>query len=286
MNIRTLMSLLALILFLTSRGASGQQKSRLADNAALRYWAAFSEMQDAGITDAQAKELNLILQGTAPYRDLSYKALMEKNALALTVMARGSTIPHCDWGLDYDLGPQTPVEYVRKSLELGRLNVLYAFHLSLTGDQEATAHALTAGVRFSHDVATGGSLFATIVAKDLLVDHFKAIAGLLHLQALSPSQRPELQKAIAQLGPSGLDWQMAINREFDVLSQPEWQKSLQSIRLSYMAALNDKSALSGLQAKIANAPADLQKIIPNPKRVIEEQQDFSDQLQRIRQLLQ
>jgi hypothetical protein len=266
--------------------AFAQQKAPLGDNAALRYWAAFSEMQDSGITPAQAKELSLILKGTAPYRDLSYRELMEKNIPALTVMARGTAIPNCDWGLDYDLGSQTPVEYARKSLELGRLNVLYAFHLSLAGDKESTTRALAAGVHFSHDVATGGSLLATLVAKDLLVDHFKAIEGLLHLQALSDAQRPELQKAIARLGSSGLDWQVAMTREFEVLSRPEWQKSLQSISQSYMAALNDKSALPDLQAKIAKAPADLQKLIPNPKRVIEEEQDFSDQLQRIRQLLQ
>jgi hypothetical protein len=266
--------------------AFAQQKAHLGDNAALRYWAALSEMQDSGITPEQAKELSLILKGTARYRDLSYRELMEKNIPALTVMARGTAIPHCDWGLDYDLGSQTPVEYARKSLELGRLNVLYAFHLSLVGDKEATALTLVAGIHFSHDVAAGGSLFATVVAKDLLVNHFKAIEGLLHLQALTVAQHPELKKSIAQLGPVGLDWQMAMKYEFEALNRPEWQKSLQNIRQSYMAALNDKSALPDLQAKIAKAPADLQKVIPNPQRVLDEQQDFSKQLQRIRQVLQ
>ena len=277
---------LSLIGLLFTNAASAQQKVRLGDNAALRYWAAFSEMQDSGITPEQAKELGLILKGTAPYRDLSYKELLEKNIPALTVMARGTAIPNCDWGLDYDLGPQTPVEYARKSLELGRLNVLYAFHLSLAGDKEGTARTLIAGIRFSHDVAVGGSLFATIVANDLLVNHFKAIEGLLHLQALSVAQRPELDKAIAQLGPTGLDWQNAMKHEFEVLNRPEWQKSLRTIRPSYIAALNDKSALPDLQAEIAKAPADLQQVIPNPERVLEEKQDFSDQLQHIRQVLQ
>ena len=279
------LSLIAIALLFTN-AAFAQQKTHLGDNAALRYWAAFSEMQDSGITPEQAKELSLILKGTSPYRDLSYRELIEKNIPALTVMARGTAIPDCDWGLDYDLGPQTPVEYVRKSLELGRLNVLYAFHLSRAGDKEATARTLVAGIHFSHDVAAGGSLFATIVAKDLLINHFKVIEGLLHLQALPAAQRPELQKAIAQLGPTGLDWQMAMTYEFGALNRPEWQKPLQNIRQSYMAALNDKSVLPDLQAKISKAPADLQQVIPNPKRVLEEKQDFSDQLQHIRDVLQ
>jgi hypothetical protein len=95
-----------------------------------------------------------------------------------------------------------------------------------------------------------------------------------------------LKKTIAQLGPAGLNWQAAMKREFEVLNRPEWQKPLQSIRQSYMAALNDKSALPDLQAKIEKAPADLQQVIPNPRRVLEEKQNFSDQLQHIRQALE
>ena len=284
MNKELLVSLIAIPLLFTGTAVS-QQRTGLGNNAALHYWVAFSEMQDSGITSEQAKELSLILKGTAPYGDLSYRELLERNIPALTAMARGTGIPNCDWGLDYELGPQTPVEYARKSLELGRLNVLYAFHLSLAGDKEGTTRTLIAGVHFSHDVAAGGSLFATIVAKDLLVNHFKAIEGLLHLQALSDAQRPELQKAIAQLGSSGLDWQTAMKHEFEVLDRPEWQMPLQTIRRSYMAVLNNKSALPELQAKIAAAPPDLQKIIPNPRRVLDEQQDFRSELQNLRQVL-
>ena len=65
-----------------------------------------------------------------------------------------------------------------------------------------------------------------------------------------------------------------------------WQKAVLNIRRSYIAALNDKSLLPDLQAKIANAPADLQQVIPNPKRVLEEKRDFSDQLRHIRDVLQ
>jgi hypothetical protein len=278
--------LLGAIALLSTNFAFAQQPIHLGDNAALRYWAAFSEMQDSGITPEQAKELSSILKGTAPYRDLSYKKLLEANIPALTVMARGTALRSCDWGLDYELGPETPVEYARKSLELGRLNVLYAFHLSLAGDKEGTARTLIAGIHFSHDVAAGGSLFSTFAAKFLLIDHFKAIEGLLHLQALSDAQRPELQKAIAQLGPSGLDWETAMKYEFRSLNRPEWQRPLQIIRQSYLVALRDKSALPDLQVKITKAPADLQKVIPRPQRVIDEVEDFRNELQQIRKALQ
>src|ERR1700722_2205136 len=126
-----------LILLLAATAAPGiaQQRSRLGDNAALRYWAAFAQMQDSTITNEQAKELNLILEGTAPYSDLKYRDLVEKNRPALETMIRGTALPACDWGIDYQLGSETPVDYVRRALELGRLNVLYSFHLLTAHDK-------------------------------------------------------------------------------------------------------------------------------------------------------
>src|SRR5439155_11960700 len=92
-----------------------QQNAQLGVNAALRYWSAFAEMQDSAVTDQQAKELNAILDGTAPYSDLKYRELAEKNRPAFETMARGTAIPNCDWGIDYALGPDAPVEYARKA---------------------------------------------------------------------------------------------------------------------------------------------------------------------------
>jgi len=128
-------------------------------------WSAFAQMQDSAITDQEAKELNLILDGTAPYSDLKYKDLIEKNKLALETMARGTSILNCDWGVDYQLGPDAPVDYIRKSLALGRLNVLYSFHLLINHDSDGAVRTLVAGLRFSHDVANGGTLFAAASAR-------------------------------------------------------------------------------------------------------------------------
>src|ERR1051326_4961503 len=121
-------------------------------------------MQDAAITDEQTKELNLILDGTAPYDDLNYKNLVEKNRPAFETMIRGTALPNCDWGMDYALGSGTPVDFVRKGLTLGRLNVLYVLHLLQNGDKDGAVRALVAGLRFSHDIANGGTLFASVIA--------------------------------------------------------------------------------------------------------------------------
>lgn len=155
------------------------QKVKLGKNAALRYWSAFSQMQDASISDDEAKELTSTIDGSTPYSDSRYKDLVEKNKSALDTMARGTALPNCDWGIEYQLGTETPVEYVRKALTLGRLNVLYSLHLIANGDKDGAVRVLTIGLHFSHDVANDGTVFATVAAKSLIIGHLRAIDDMV-----------------------------------------------------------------------------------------------------------
>lgn len=291
-------SIPCLMILLAAVASPAQQRSRLGDNAALRYWSAFAQMQDSAISDEQAKELNLILEGTAPYSDLKYKDLVEKNRPALETMIRGTALPACDWGVDYAQGPDTPVDYVRRALELGRLNVLYSFHLFIAHDRDGAVRALAAGLHFSHDVAAGGTLFATLVAKKLITEHLRAIGGALHLEELSAAQKATLQNAVTELGPYGVDWDAAVKRDLTVLrstvptsdgSLPLDAKSsaaLSKIVPAYVAMLSDPSLLAGLQETISNSPKQVADLMPNPKRVLEAKQDLTEQLAQIRSQLQ
>ncbi len=277
-----------LIALLSAGSALAQRNASLKENAALRYWSAFSEVQDSGITDQQAKELNAILDGSAPYDDSKYKELLEKNKLALEIMARATSLPNCDWGLDYGLRDDIPVDYARKALALGRLNVLYAFHLFIAGNKDGGVRALVAGLRFSHDVANGGSLFATVIAKDLLVNHLRAVSGALHLEQLSARQRTRLQQAITGLGSHGVDWESAIKQEMGVLNKPPWQESVSLVRVTqaYLAAVNDPSQLPKLEQLLATVPQPLRDVIPLPKEVLEQKQELDHKLMQTRSLLQ
>lgn len=270
--------------------AFAQRAASPADNAALRYWAAFSQIQDSGISDQDAKELNTALETMGPFDMSKYKDLVQKNTLALQVMARGTSLPTCDWGLDYGLGDNVPVDYARKALVLGRLNILYVMNLYHSGDKDGAVHALAAGLRFSHDVANGGSLFATLVAKDLLVTHLIATMDGLRMGKLSASQRSELQNAVAALG-DGLDWSSAAKRDVEALrahyaAEPRASAALDRIVGSYSAYLKDPSKLSMLTQAINSAPAELASLIPNPQRVLEQKKDLSDKLAQARGLLQ
>ena len=280
----------AVIVLLAVVPAMSQRTVSLADNAALRYWAAFSQLQDAAISEQEANELNSVLGGMGRFDISRYTELIQKNTLALEIMARGTSLPNCDWGLDYGLGADIPVDYARKALALGRLNILYAMHLYHSGKKDEAISALAAGLRFSQDLGKGGSLFATLAAKDLLVTHLNAVNDALRMGQLSISERSRLQKAVTMLG-DGLDWPGAAEKDLEALevhysADSRVSVSLRSIVLSYTAFLNDQSHLPSLMDAINHAPPELAQLIPNPKRVEEQKQELSDKLQQTRKLLQ
>jgi hypothetical protein len=278
--------------FVSLESASAQLNAKPENNAALRYWSAFAQMQDAALTSEQVKKLSGILDGPIPYDDSKYRDLVERNKPAIETMIRATEFPSCEWGVDYQLGPDAPVDYVRKALALGRLNVLYAFHLTIARDPDGAARALAAGLRFSHDVANGGTLFATLAAKDLIVTHLRAVQFVLHSdeygRTQSAAQLAVVKKAIARLGPDGLDWQAAMKREFGIPLKLDAQASTVLARIVpvYLTALNDPSVLPKLEEMRTSAPMPVPNLIPNPRRVLEEKQDLIKKLRETRALLQ
>lgn len=275
---------------------SAEKGEKPGENAALRYWSAFAQMQDVGLTDAQAKELNRIVDGTAPFVESAYRDLIERNRPALETMASGTELPYCDWGIDYRLGPAAPLDHIGKALQLGRLNVLYALQLEMN-DRAAAVKTLAAGIRFSHDVANGGTLLSAVAAKSLLAAHLRVMASMLQKKDLTASEQATLRNALARIGPDGLDWQAAVKRELAILrgplSTPEGVKKLDPQALAalgrithlYVSALSDPSVLPELQKTIADAPLPLPHPIPNPKRVVEEKQSLTKELQKVRTML-
>jgi hypothetical protein len=280
----------AVAVLLAVGAAIGQRTVSLADNAALRYWSAFSQLQDAAMTEQEAKELDAVLERTAPYDVAKYNDLIHRNTLALAIMARGTLLPTCDWGLDYGLGGDVPVDYARKALMLGRLNILYAMRLYHSGDRDGAIGALAAGLRFSYDVANGGSLFPTLVAKDLLVTHLMAVSDAVRMGQLSTTQRSRLQNAVAALG-DGLQWSAAAKRDLEALGahysgESRVSAALNRITSSYTSFLKDESDLPSLMDAINHAPPELANSIPNPKRVLEQKQELSEKLQQARMAFQ
>jgi hypothetical protein len=251
------------------------------ENAALRYWSAFAQMQDAAVSPEQAKELQAILEGTAPYSDLKYRDLAERNRRAVETLQRGADLSSCDWGLEYQLGSETPIEYVRKSLALGRINILYSMHQLQLGDRAGGIRSLAAGIRFAHDVATGGPLMAALAGKTLLMTHLRMIDFASVEQALTPSEKALISRSLGRIGAEGVDWQTAIRREFEVLARSGTPVPT-AVEEQYRRALQDAGELGNLQKAIAGAPKAVAGRIANPQRVLEQKQELAERLQATR----
>jgi len=257
---------------------------RLGDNAALRYWSAFAQMRDSSLTPEQAKHLQAILDGTAPYSDLQHRELVERNRLAVETLQRGAALSQCDWGLEYQLGSAAPIEHVPKALALGRWNILYSFHQLITGDRRGGISTLSAGIRFSHDVAAGGPLIAALAAKTLLLSHLRAVDFAAQMKPLSPGEKALLSVTLGKIGPQVVDWQSAIRREFEVLAR-SGSPAPTAVEELYRRALQDDGQLPQLQKAIAGAPQSVANRIASPQRVLDQKRELDEKLHKSRLML-
>jgi len=80
-----------------------------------------------------------------------------------------------------------------------------------------------------------------------------------------------------------------VKREFEIRHpglDAKGSSAHAQIATAYQNAVNNPSALPGLQQMIASASQPVRELIPNPQRVLDAKQDLADQLRQIRLLLQ
>ena len=70
-------------------------------NAALRYWMAFAVMRDPPADKATADLLEHVSDGSEAWDEAKLGSIVDDNRQALDIMQRASTLPTCDWGLEY-----------------------------------------------------------------------------------------------------------------------------------------------------------------------------------------
>jgi len=274
----------AILTALSCTAMAQQATPKPDDNAALRYWSAFAQMQDSNVTPEQVKGLQAILDGTAPYSDVNYRDLVERNRRAVETLQRGATLSRCDWGVEYQLGTEAPVDYVRRALTLGRLNVLYAYHQLSSRNRSGGMRTLAGGIRFSHDVAGGGTLIAGVAAKVLMIAHLRAVDFAARTQPLSSEEKTLLAAQLDQVGPEGVDWYSTMQREFEVLERSGAKIPATLVEL-YGKTVQDAAQLPRLQQAMAGAPQSVAGLIPRPQRVLEQKQELNDRLQQCRAML-
>jgi hypothetical protein len=126
-------------------------------NAALRYWMAFAELRDAPSDKATTELLEKTAAGEAPWDETKLGPILDRNKEAILMMQRATKLPDCDWGLEYERGPNAAIDYAPRARVLARLNTLYGIRMAAKGEAQNAIDSWLAGIRFSQHLAKGGS---------------------------------------------------------------------------------------------------------------------------------
>jgi hypothetical protein len=260
-QISFLLILIGLLMGVAQKTVLAQQPQPLGNNAALQYYAAFFQMVDADLSDADIKELGDM--GTRPYDDAKFGKLAESNADAIETMMIGAGSPDCDWGLaarSEKLGWKAPVAYFWKSRALGRLDVLYVLHEWAKGDQEKAVNALAKGMVFARHISSAGPLLPALLARQLLMQQFAVADRFADSGKLTPAQKRVLGSALAELGTDPIDWQAAADMEMKNLKITLDQFRSASDQRQYYKLAMDKDAPPDFHGVTQQDYADLAKL--------------------------
>jgi hypothetical protein len=184
-------------------------------NAALRYWLAFAEMQDAASDAATTALLEKTAAGEVPWDESKLGPILDKNAYAILHMQRATKLPDCDWGVAYSDGPTASIAYAPRARVLARLNTLYGMRQAAKDNQEAALQTWLAGLRFSRHVAQGGSLIFALTAKSALLSNLRALTQAAQSGRLGAREKTEAKTVIQALPESAFDWSYALLLEED-----------------------------------------------------------------------
>jgi hypothetical protein len=212
--------------FLLVASASAQAKLPAPTrNAALRYWQAFSELKDEQTDKGTRELLEKTAAGESPWNEVSLGKILDANLHAIQIMQKATNLPECDWGLEPT--SDEPVGFVYKARVLARLNTLQGMRLAAKGDSEGAVSAWVAGVKFSQDLARGGSLIFLLVGRAALLSDLNALKKAGDAGSLDLKARSTATAALTSLPATGFDWGSAWEMETASVGNG-WQAILKS----------------------------------------------------------
>ena len=299
MRVKSLIFVLLMFAF-ASRASAQLQYPPDTKNAALRYWVAFAEMKDIPADKATQDLLEKTLSAQALWDEKEIAPILDANKFAIDIMQRATKLPDCDWGLEYKQGASASIAYAPRARALSRLNTLEGMRQLAGGNTQSATDTWLAGVRFSQDLAHGGSLIFALMAKNALLANLRALTLAAANGQLTVAERQQVITAVHALPEGAFDWSATwgvesatldhVLHELQTASDPRgvYQEmmgstapakglppSAQDIQAfeAYMravqAALKEspekaKVRLEGLEAKRAALPEVEQQMIPNP----------------------
>jgi hypothetical protein len=179
----------------------------------LRYWMAFAEMQDPSADKTTQDLLEKTSVGQATWDEAKLGRILDANGEALRTMQRATTLPDCDWGLEYRRGPRAPIAYLARARVMARLNTLQATREIAAGDSRAALERWLAGIRFATHLANGGTLISTLTAKNTLLPNLRMLTLEARQGRLKDAQAKQAVASVSGLRQDGFDWAAAWEME-------------------------------------------------------------------------
>jgi hypothetical protein len=256
-------------------------------NAALRYWTAFAALQDPPADAATTDLLLRVTDGGAPWDEGRLGAILDANSEALNIMTRASMLRACDWGVEYELGPNAPVPHLAKARVLGRLNVLSGMRLAARGQTAEAVERWLVGVRFSQHLAQGGTLISLLSANSFLLPSLNALAS--EVSRLTPETRARIDAAMRALSETGFNWPDAIRQEERALAAGVRMNAVPNLTTQDLGALRtvvsqiaDALSLPPDRARAALANVKLGSFpLPSPHRINDQRETIRAARQRV-----
>jgi hypothetical protein len=271
------------VLVITAHAQPQQQTA----NAALRYWTAFAALQDSPADAATTELLLRVVEGGAAWDEGRLGAILDANSEALDIMVRASTLPSCNWGVEYELGPQAPIPHLAKARVLGRLGVLSGMRLAARGQTSEAVERWLATVRFSQHLAQGGTLISLFSAQSILIPTLRALAS--EVSRFDAESRTSVDAVVRLLPETAFDWPDAMRREESVLATGVRMKLVPDVTAQDLGTLRtavsqiaDALRLSPDRARAALAGVKLGSLpYPSPVKVNERREEIRAARQRV-----
>jgi hypothetical protein len=194
-------------------------------NAALRYWLAFSELKDDRLDKDTRELLEKTAAGEVAWNEKKLANILDENLHAIQIMQKATKLPECDWGLEANT--DEPVLFALKARVLARLNTLQGMSLAAKGDSEGAVGAWLAGIKFSRDLAKGGTLIFHLIARAALLSDLNALKKAGEAGTLNAKSRSMALAELSALPETGFDWGAAWEMEAELIASG-WQEILKS----------------------------------------------------------
>jgi hypothetical protein len=238
-------------------------------NAALRYWMAFAEMHDPPADKSIADLLEKTAAGEAPWDEAKLGPVLDENTGAILMMQRATKLPDCDWGNDYSQGAQASIAYLPRGRVLARLNTLYGMRLAVKGDAEGAVETWLDGIRFSQDMAKGGTLIFALIGSTAMLSDLHALAQEAQWGKLDAAQKKRIESAVRAVPETGFDWGQAMRLEELTIEVTERHMSQAADPAAYYGAVWGKPAPADFSVPTAADVAQFHKVMAAGEAALE-----------------